>query len=67
MQDAPFAVRLAASPLLTALYLDAAAADGYRRDQNVFGPGVTIEDDMAVLVRYTSGVTLTHHLTEYSP
>ncbi|MGC0397952.1 putative dehydrogenase [Streptomyces sp. SAI-126] len=66
-QDDPFAVRLADSPLLTALYLEAEAADGYRRDQNVFGPGVTIEDDMAVLVRYTSGATLTYHLTAYAP
>ncbi|MET9914223.1 Gfo/Idh/MocA family oxidoreductase [Streptomyces sp. NPDC006476] len=66
-QDDPFAVHLADSPLLTALYLDAEAADGYRRDQNVFGPGVTIEDDMAVLVRYESGATLTYHLTAYAP
>ncbi|MFJ3673838.1 Gfo/Idh/MocA family protein [Streptomyces sp. NPDC090106] len=63
----PFAVRLADSPVLTALYLDAEGADGYHRDQNVFAPGVTIEDDMAVLVRYTSGATLSYHLTAYSP
>ncbi|MFG2524936.1 Gfo/Idh/MocA family protein [Streptomyces sp. NPDC048527] len=63
----PFAVRLADSPVLNALYLDAEAEDGYHRDQNVFGPGVTIEDDMAVLVRYTSGATLTYHLTAYAP
>lgn len=65
--DDPFAVRLAESPLLTALYLEAEGADGYHRDQNVFGPGVTIEDDMAVLVRYASGATLTYHLTAYAP
>ncbi|MGY0061162.1 Gfo/Idh/MocA family oxidoreductase [Streptomyces sp. LZ34] len=65
--DDPFAVQLADSPLLAALYLDAEAADGYHRDQNVFGPGVTIEDDMAVLVRYASGATLTYHLTAYAP
>ncbi|MFG2374240.1 Gfo/Idh/MocA family protein [Streptomyces sp. NPDC048504] len=63
----PFAVRLADSPVLSALYLDAEAEDGYHRDQNVFGPGVTIEDDMAVLVRYASGATLTYHLTAYAP
>ncbi|KOV96774.1 dehydrogenase [Streptomyces sp. NRRL B-1140] len=65
--DDPFAVRMADSPLLSALYLDAEAADGYHRDQNVFGPGVTIEDDMAVLVRYATGSTLTYHLTAYAP
>ncbi|GGK79911.1 Gfo/Idh/MocA family protein [Streptomyces flaveus] len=63
----PFAVRLADSPVLRSLYLDAEGEDGYHRDQNVFGPGVSIEDDMAVLVRYASGVTLTYHLTAYAP
>jgi predicted dehydrogenase len=63
----PFAVRLADSPVLSALYLDAEREDGYHRDQNVFGPGVTIEDDMAVLVRYASGASLTYHLTAYAP
>ncbi|WP_245238587.1 Gfo/Idh/MocA family oxidoreductase [Streptomyces sp. MZ04] len=66
-EGGPFAVRLADSPALTALYLDAEAADGYHRDQNVFGPGVSIDDDMAVLVRYASGATLTYHLTAYAP
>jgi predicted dehydrogenase len=65
--DDPFAVRMADSPLLSALYLDAESEDGYHRDQNVFGPGVTIEDDMAVLVRYATGSTLTYHLTAYAP
>ncbi|MET8946478.1 Gfo/Idh/MocA family oxidoreductase [Streptomyces sp. NPDC004542] len=63
----PFAVHLADWPVLSALYLDAEGEDGYHRDQNVFAPGVTIEDDMAVLVRYATGATLTYHLTAYSP
>ncbi|MGW6733788.1 Gfo/Idh/MocA family protein [Streptomyces sp. NPDC055013] len=63
----PFALHLADSPVLSALYLDGEAEDGYHRDRNVFAPGVSIEDDMAVLVRYTTGATLTYHLTAYSP
>ncbi|MET9846515.1 Gfo/Idh/MocA family protein [Streptomyces ossamyceticus] len=63
----PFALHLDDSPVLSALYLDAEREDGYHRDRNVFGPGVTIEDDMAVLVRYASGATLTYHLTAYAP
>jgi predicted dehydrogenase len=63
----PFALRLADNPALKALYLDAEHEDGYHRDQNVFGPGITIEDDIAVAVRYTSGATLTYHLTAYAP
>jgi len=65
--DDPFAIDLAGSPTLKALYLDAEHEDGYHRDQNVFGPGVTIEDDMAVAVRYRSGATMSYHLTAYSP
>ncbi|MEV6848927.1 Gfo/Idh/MocA family oxidoreductase [Actinoplanes sp. NPDC051411] len=66
-KDDPFAIDLAASPRLKELYLDAEAEDGYFRDQNVFAPGVTIEDDMAVLVRYDTGATMTYHLTAYAP
>jgi GFO/IDH/MocA oxidoreductase family protein len=63
----PFALHLEDSPGLRRLYLEAEEDDGYRRDQNVFGPGVTIEDDLAVLVRYLGGATMTYHLTAYSP
>ncbi|WP_329009499.1 Gfo/Idh/MocA family oxidoreductase [Micromonospora rifamycinica] len=65
--DDPFALRLAEHPRLRELYLDAEDEDGYHRDQNVFAPGVTIEDDMAVLARYSTGATMTYHLTAYAP
>ena len=53
---------------LKALYgPDAVACDGYRRDQNVFGDGVTIEDDAALVVEYASGATLSYHLTCFAP
>ncbi|MBT2419427.1 Gfo/Idh/MocA family oxidoreductase [Streptomyces sp. ISL-22] len=63
----PFALDLAADDTLRALYLDAERDDGYVRDRNVFDGPVTIEDDMAVLVRYGRGATMTYHLTAYSP
>lgn len=65
--DDPFALRLTDSPKLTELYLETEHEDGYHRDQNVFAPGVTIEDDMALLVRYSTGATMTYHLTAYAP
>jgi predicted dehydrogenase len=65
--DDPFALHLADSPGLRELYLDAEHVDGYHRDQNVFAPGVTIEDDLAVLVRYHTGATMSYHLTAYAP
>jgi hypothetical protein len=33
---------------------------------NVFADDITIEDDMSVLVKYDTGVTMTYHLTAYS-
>jgi hypothetical protein len=60
-------LQLADNPELRALYLDAEEADGYQRDRNVFAPGVSIEDDMAVLVRYSTGASMSYHLTAYAP
>ncbi len=63
----PFALDLSAQDKLKGLYLDCEAADGYRRDQSVFGDCISIEDDMSVLVRYRNGAMMTYHLTAYSP
>ncbi|WP_106243625.1 Gfo/Idh/MocA family oxidoreductase [Allonocardiopsis opalescens] len=65
--DDPFALRIADDPVLRSLYLDAEHEDGYHRDQNVFAPGITVEDDMSLLVRYGSGTALSYHLAAYSP
>ena len=66
-KDDPFALDLASDAKLKALYLDAEREDGYLRDRNVFADGISIEDDMGVLVRYDSGATMSYHLTAYSP
>ena len=63
----PFALDLAANEHLKKMYLECESADGYRRDQNVFGPGISIEDDLGVLVRYASGAVMTYHLVAYAP
>ncbi len=65
--DDPFALHLAESEALRRMYLEAEGEDGYLRDQSVFGDGISIEDDMAVLVRYRSRATMSYHLTAYSP
>src|SRR5690606_29995177 len=65
--DDPFALHLAANPDLRRLYLDAEVHDGYHRDRNVFAPGVTSEDDLSLLVRASTGATMTYHLTAYAP
>ncbi len=66
-QGDPFALDLEQSPEMKALYLDAEKDDGYLRDQSVFGDGISIEDTMAVLVRYANGAMMSYSLVAYSP
>jgi predicted dehydrogenase len=63
----PFALDLAADDTLKRLYLDAEVDDGYVRDQDVFAPGITIEDNLAVLATYMSGALLTYSLNAHAP
>lgn len=63
----PWELDLRADPQLAALYLDNEGYDGYRRDQDVFGPGVTTEDNLALIVDYGHGPTLSYALNAHSP
>jgi predicted dehydrogenase len=63
----PWELDLRQDARLRALYLDNESYDGYRRDQDVFGPGVTTEDNLAVIVDYQSGATLSYSLNAHSP
>ena len=62
-----FALNLRDGADLQGLYLDAEKEDGYLRDQNVFGDGISIEDTVSLVVRYRSGAQLSYSLTAYSP
>jgi len=63
----PWSLDLRSDPRLRALYLDAEHHDGYRRDQDVFAPGITIEDNLALLVDYRGGARMTYSLNAHSP
>lgn len=63
----PFALDLTADRELKEMYYDQEHHDGYRRDQNVFGDGISAEDSMSVLVRYRTGVLLNYSLNAFSP
>ncbi|MFV0426259.1 MAG: Gfo/Idh/MocA family protein [Beutenbergiaceae bacterium] len=63
----PWSLDLSADEHLKALYLDAETHDGYRRDQDVFAPGITTEDDLGVVVDYAGGPFLTYSLTAHGP
>ncbi|MEB2847992.1 gfo/Idh/MocA family oxidoreductase [Rhizobiales bacterium RZME27] len=63
----PFAIDLTDSPVQKSLYWDAEHEDGYQRDQNVFGDGISIEDTMQVMVRYQNRTVMTYSLNTYAP
>ncbi|RST25368.1 gfo/Idh/MocA family oxidoreductase [Streptomyces sp. WAC04770] len=63
----PFLLDLTSDPRLAGLYLEAEGEDGYLRDRDVFGEGISIHDNMAVLVRYDSGALLTYSLNAHAP
>ena len=63
----PFILDISADPRLKRLYLDAEHEDGYIRDQDVFGEGITIDDNMSVMVRYANRAVLTYSLHAHAP
>jgi len=66
-ENDPFALDLRANPSLEKMYLENEEYDGYLRDQSVFGDGISIEDTMAVVVRYNTKAILTYSLNTYMP
>lgn len=63
----PFAIDLTSNDVQKSLYWDAEQEDGYQRDQNVFGDGISIEDTMSVMVRYRNKAVMTYALHAYAP
>ncbi|WP_338041201.1 Gfo/Idh/MocA family oxidoreductase [Microlunatus panaciterrae] len=63
----PFHLDLAADDKLRRLYLDAEHVDGYHRDQDVFAPGITIEDNLSLLVGFRGGPSLSYSLNAHAP
>jgi predicted dehydrogenase len=63
----PYALDLAADGKLSALFLEAEQHDGYLRDRDVFSDGISIEDNMSVLVGFEGGASLAYTLTAHSP
>ncbi|WP_232821909.1 Gfo/Idh/MocA family oxidoreductase [Desertihabitans aurantiacus] len=66
-EHSPWELDLRTDPRLKALYLDNEQHDGYHRDQDVFGPGVTTEDNLAVVVDYSRGAVLSYALNAHAP
>jgi predicted dehydrogenase len=63
----PFSLDLAADARLKGLYLDNEHLDGYLRDRDVFDADISIEDNLALLVDYDNGATMSYSLNAHSP
>jgi predicted dehydrogenase len=62
-----FDLAIDGDPTIRALYTDHAHHDGYTRNEDVFGAGITIEDTLGLVVEYGRRTTLTYSLTAQSP
>ncbi len=65
--DDPFAFDITADERLRQLYHDGEHLDGYIRDRDVFSGGITIEDNLNLVVGYRSGAAMSYTLHAHSP
>ena len=64
----PFALKVSTDDkFLMGLYYDAEKDDQYYRDQSVFGDGISIEDNMGVMVRFKKNTIMTYSLNAHCP
>ena len=66
-KDDPFAFDIGKSDKLKKLYLNAEHEDGYIRDRNCFAEGITIEDNLSMVITYKSRAVLTYNTYAYAP
>jgi len=62
-----FSLDLRADEQFRRLYLDQEGYDGYRRDRDVFDAGITIEDNLSLVVDYSRGASMSYSLNAHSP
>jgi len=62
-----FSLDLRRDPALKGLYLDREGHDGYLRDRDVFDAGITIEDNLSLVVDYARGASMSYSLNAHAP
>jgi predicted dehydrogenase len=62
-----FSLDLRRDELLNGLYYEQESHDGYLRDRDVFDPGITIEDNLSLVVDYSRGATMSYSLNAHAP
>jgi len=63
----PFLLDLRSDENLAALFLANEHHDGYLRDRDVFDEGITIEDNLSLVVDYGGGPSMSYSLNAHSP
>jgi len=66
LRDA-FSLDLRDDDALRSLYFDQEGHDGYLRDRDVFDAGITIEDNLALVVDYAGGASMSYALNAHAP
>jgi predicted dehydrogenase len=66
-KEDPFAIHMETNPQLKKLYLDAEHEDGYFRDLSCFGDGISIEDNLSMIVKYKNKAVMTYNTYAYAP
>jgi predicted dehydrogenase len=62
-----FSLDLRRDPLFRGLYYDQEQHDGYLRDRDVFDTGITIEDNLSLVVDYAGGPSMSYSLNAHAP
>lgn len=62
-----FSLDLRRDPLFNGLYYEQEQHDGYLRDRDVFDAGITIEDNLSLVVDYARGPSMSYSLNAHSP
>lgn len=66
LRDA-FSLDLRTDAVWRGLYLEQEAHDGYLRDRDVFDSGITIEDNLSLVVDYARGASMSYSLNAHAP
>lgn len=66
LRDA-FSLDLRDDDTLRALYFEQEAHDGYLRDRDVFDSGISIEDNLSLVVDYSRGASMSYSLNAHAP
>jgi len=66
-KDDPFAIHIDQNAQLKKLYLEAEHEDGYIRDRNCFADGITIEDNLSMIIKYKNKAVMTYNTYAYAP